>query len=354
VVSRTETELLRIVNEYMDDGERERELVKEIARRGEHTLGLLGANDTAFEERPELIRDLEAIVRPNGSRPSFLIKNDRVDPRSSPLGRWGVYLDGDGGDLEKTVTCVGRINDPSLSNGGYGGTGVLVNENLILTNRHVLQQVARQQADRSWKLNAATAIDFGHEYRGRDSVRRRPLKQVVYVGRHPIDPFVADHAKLDIAAIELEPAPPADRPRHVLSVDAAPDWAGAGGPTVYVIGYPYKPQVGDYTPTLLEQLFESQFGRKRLAPGETVAARRSTAAWTAAHDATTLGGNSGSAVVRAGRPFCLMGVHYGGTKLDPAENWGHVLGLALEAPGEGGEPLAAVLERYQVVVTNRP
>lgn len=352
IVGSTEAELTRIVREYLDDGERERNLVKEIVSRGDHALRLIGRNDAEFERRPEMLADLEAIVRPDGSRPSFLIKEGLVDQRSSPLGLWGSYLDADSNDLEKAIACVGRIDDPSI-HGGYGGTGVLVHEDLILTNRHVVQSIARKQNDGSWKLNPDTAIDFGHEYRGWVSVGRRKLKRVAYVGDKPIDPFVADHAKMDLAAIELEPASAGNRPRNVLSVDATPDWAGVGGPTIYAIGYPFKPDIGVYAPTLLEQLFEMQFGHKRLAPGETVASQRSTAAWTAAHDATTLGGNSGSAVVKAGRPFCVMAIHYGGTKNDPPENWGHVLGLALPAVGEAGDKLLTVLDRFGVVFNNR-
>ncbi len=358
VVERTETELTRIVREYLGDGQREHEIVKEIVRRGDFALRMIGVNDAGFKQRPGLLSDLEAIVRPDGSRPTFLIREGIVDQRSSPIGPWGAYLDTDSNDLEKAIACVGRVDDPSIR-GGYGGTGVLVQENLILTNRHVLQLIARKQTDISWKLNPDTYIDFGHERRGWDTLNRRKLKRVVFIGNKEIDEYKADHAKLDLAAIELEPPSATERPRHVLSVDATVDWAEST-PTIYTIGYPFKPTIGAYTPTLLERLFESHFGFKRLAPGEVIPSRRSPAAWTAAHDATTLGGNSGSAIVKAGRPFGVMGIHYGGNIKEPAENWGHILGLTLFTAGEGtreieaGERLVDILDKFGVVINNRP
>ena len=48
-----------------------------------------------------------------------------------------------------------------------------------------------------------------------------------------------------------------------------------------------------------------------------------------------------------------MAIHYGGIKDDPAENWSHVLGLALPTVGEAGKTLAAVLDAFGVVFNNR-
>ena len=67
----------------------------------------------------------------------------------------------------------------------------------------------------------------------------------------------------------------------------------------YIIGYPGEPYVGTYVPTLLEELFRSTFGFKRLAPGSVVGSNYQVADWTVTHDCTTLGGSSGSASSRA-------------------------------------------------------
>ncbi|HEY2186035.1 MAG TPA: hypothetical protein VGH39_13660 [Xanthobacteraceae bacterium] len=64
----------------------------------------------------------------------------------------------------------------------------------------------------------------------------------------------------------------------------------------------------------------------------TMAARlaASPRKWSLGHDATTLGGNSGSAVLVIGRERISAGLHYGGRHSDPRENWCHVLGSTLE------------------------
>jgi V8-like Glu-specific endopeptidase len=52
--------------------------------------------------------------------------------------------------------------------------------------------------------------------------------------------------------------------------------------------------------------------------------------WTLAHDATTLGGNSGSVIIVVGREHAAAGLHYGGRRGEPRENWGVILGRVLE------------------------
>lgn len=162
---------------------------------------------------------------------------------------------------------------------------------------------------------------------------------MVYVGPKPIEPGRADHTKLDLVVLKLAPADAA--PTSWFTVDVAPDWPD-GGPTVFTVGYPANPGSGAGSLTLLEELFRSTFGYKRLAPGLAGKAKRTPQAWTAGHDATTLGGNSGSVVVVAGRPRIAVALHYAGSRVEPAENWGHVLGRVLDTPGEAGRTLMEV------------
>src|SRR5262249_32635808 len=91
---------------------------------------------------------------------------------------------------------------------------------------------------------------------------------------------------------------------------------------------------GAEAPSLLELLFKSTYGCKRLAPGLVTTVAESLAAsphaWALGHDATTLGGNSGSVVLVVGRERIAAGLHYGGRRSDPRENWCHVLGRTLD------------------------
>ncbi len=76
--------------------------------------------------------------------------------------------------------------------------------------------------------------------------------------------------------------------------------------------------------------------------------------WTLGHDATTLGGNSGSAIVVIGREKITVGLHYGGRRADPRENWCHVLGLTLdETDGRSSKTLREHFHERGVVLVDR-
>jgi hypothetical protein len=141
-----------------------------------------------------------------------------------------------------------------------------------------------------------------------------------------------NHKKLDMAIIELEPVDDELIPLTILQWDDTKTWVKKGK-KVWIIGYPGDPGmqgVADYSSSLLEKLFRSLYGYKRLAPGEIMGPVATGQPLTADHDATTLGGNSGSLVVVTGLETFASGLHYGGELDDPRQNWGHVLGIALE------------------------
>jgi hypothetical protein len=199
-----------------------------------------------------------------------------------------------------------------------------------------LQAIATRQGNGKWTINEKATIDFGREHRGLKSVNPRALKQVVFTGSREIDYYSIDHKKLDLALIEIEPVDGDGAPTP-FSVELAADWSAPNSQT-FIIGYPGEPYVGTYIPTLLEELFRSTFGFKRLAPGSVVGSNYRVEDWTVTHDCTTLGGNSGSVVVRIGNGEIAAGLHYGGVRGasdDISENWGHVLGKVLDTPGDG-------------------
>lgn len=343
-------ELNRIVKDYLDGDAALHALADDLAARGRVAMETLRAADAAeqFASTPRLLDDLEAIVRTDGSRPSFLVRNGTVDLASSPVGTWRDYILADETPLRAALACVGRIDNAGTPRSVHVGTGFLVAPDLILTNRHVLQDVADEEAG-GWAFKPGAFIDFGREFRGRESVHPRRLAKVVYAGKDRIDMFgPVVHGRLDLALVALEPADPPP-PVTPLAVEAATDWAEADGPQVFIVGYPARPDPDLYPPTLLEQLFRTTFRRKRLAPGVTTAPLAPTAAgWTMTHDATTLGGNSGSVVLVAGRSTVAAGLHYGGRRGSGGENWGHVLGLALDTPDAKGRTLRDAFAEYKV------
>jgi hypothetical protein len=347
-LSASRQELYRIIDNYLDGKKELYDVADKIAKSGKDVLSAVRDNDNDFlNNNPDSKGLLEIIVRTDGSRPSFLIKNDEVDRKSSPIGTWDGILDVNADILKKAISYVGRIN---LS-GVHVGTGFQLRDNLIVTNRHVMQAIATKNNDGKWILKPGAAIDFGYEFRGRASVNPLALKQIVFCGKDDIDRAHIDHGKLDLAIIELETAPGVvSEPK--FSIDTSSEWA-ASDAYIYTIGYPANPQLPGIIEygNLLDVLFHSTYGYKRLAPGQVFAAAQNPANWTMAHDATTLGGNSGSAIIRVGREYASVALHYGGSTAPPRQNWGHVLGNALIAPNLfDSRTLKDVLESYKVKI----
>jgi len=354
-MKRLRSELTRIVKEELGDDPDLYTLIDQIVAQGETALHLLGAGDDQALADSSGFGDVEVIVQLDGSRPSFMVRGDKADLKSSPVGGWSDRLGAQEESLRDALCCVGRIDDPSQPL-GWVGTGFLVHNNLIMTNRHVLQALGKEVEDHSWSLHTNLAIDFGHEFRSVETARRRVLHSVAFCPRDPIVTTAIDHKRLDLVLIELTPSDASNRPPATLAIDIGPEWANPGE-VVFVAGYPGKPLFGQYEPSLLDQLFRSTFGYKRLAPGLVTApvdfAAEATSL-TTAHDATTLGGNSGSCVVRFDRPNAAAGLHYGGRRVEPRENWAHILGRTLAAEdSQTGASLRNVLDRFGVNLIDR-
>ncbi|HZN33966.1 MAG TPA: trypsin-like peptidase domain-containing protein [Pirellulaceae bacterium] len=349
-LSQAGSSLSQFVRKELGGDPRLQSIVDEIVRQGDAALRALRDDESQLDRNPQLMAGLEAIARTDGSRPSFLIRDGQVDPASSPIGAWADRLAEREESLRQAIACVGRVNLGIE----HRGTGFLIQENLIVTNRHVLQEIADPSGNGTWTFRPPGAwIDFGHEHRGRASVNRRALARVIFAGKLPISRFSMDHGRLDLALIELGPGDPAAAPQRVLSVLAMPAW-DQPQTAIFAVGYPGAPPRHAYPATLLEQLFQSTFGHKRLAPGELLPRESTYSDWTLGHDATTLGGNSGSALLVVGNEMVAAGLHYGGLPQvgpQPGTNWGHVLGLVLgQTDGVRSQTLGEILRQRGVEV----
>ncbi|WP_152603094.1 hypothetical protein [Caballeronia sordidicola] len=350
-IDETSGQLRRIIHDYLDDAPDAHTIADKLLKSGDAALHMLRERDEeGLNSNNGALAALETIVRVDGSRPSFLVRDGVVDHDSGVVGNWAATLDASADELERAVACVGRIDDPGAAQ-GYQGTGSLIGRNLVLTNRHVLQAVAACDEQGGWCFNPGVCIDFGHEFLARASVDPRALRRVAFCPPDPVDPTAPiDHAKLDLVLIELEQADAV--PRHVLALDIADDWAQPSRAS-FIVGYPADPGFAAFPPTLLERLFRSLFGFKRLAPGLVMRSELALHPWTFAHDATTLGGNSGSSVLLTGREHIAAGIHYGGKRSEPRENWGHILGMTLErTDAVTKRTLRHILEEYEVVLVD--
>lgn len=190
--------------------------------------------------------------------------------------------------VEPVIPLVGRIdvvNYPGTAK--YLGTGWLVDRNIVVTNRHVAELLARREGGqyvfRPGRFGdpVEVSLDYRHEM-GSDARTAVGVKRVVW-----IEPKANE---ADIAFLEVAPVGEGATPEGIpLALeDAAPDR------DVVVIGYPARADA-DVIPdqAWMDRVYGGIYDVKRIAPGLMGAIHRG---W-ATHDCTTLGGNSGSVVV---------------------------------------------------------
>lgn len=230
-------------------------------------------------------RGLEAIILLLG-RPVLLVQHDDVDLAQAETDTWRTRLEQSRAVLRSAIRSVGRIeveNDPRLD---WLGTGWVVDDDVVVTNRHVASEFARRAGDsfvfRSSVLGDVSArLDFSEELGGAASAEFS-VAEVLH-----IEPDTGP----DVAFLRIDWGSTAGglrRPPVPLSADTSP------GLSVAVIGYPAK-DTRTTIPAEMDRIFGSVYDVKRLAPGEVTGVEEQDQVLT--HDCTTLGGNSGSVVV---------------------------------------------------------
>ncbi|TXS54415.1 trypsin-like serine peptidase [Streptomyces sp. t39] len=203
--------------------------------------------------------------------------------------------------LEAAIPGVGRV-DLRNHRHAWVGTGWMVAPGLVVTNRHVAQEFARPEGSgfvfaRPQFKPVRAALDWYHEYR-RPEESRFAVREVVWIEPEP----GPDVALLRIAGSGED----GERPPSVIALETASRARGGDvGRWVAVIGYPAQDSRARGSDQ--QRIFDGVYDVKRLSGGRITAVEGEGVVH---HDATTLGGNSGSAVIdlETGRAAAL---HFG-------------------------------------------
>lgn len=257
-------------------------------------------NDPSSSNLQDMELDsLEAIIHETG-RPAILIEEDTFD--SAMLTPEWRHLDEQDprSKIEAAIMSVGRIEVPHDLRRPYAGTGFIVGENLIMTNRHVARLFTRGTGTST--LNFFPGASAGLDFR-RERHRRGQAPPVIL----EVEKIVMVHPYWDMALLKMKENLANDREPLKLTTKT-PDKLSAGRDVV-VIGYPGKDSRGNAR--VRDQIFEGRYGVKRLLPGEYDGATNFRNRDVIAHDTSTLGGASGSLVLdlESGE---VIGLHYAG------------------------------------------
>ena len=201
--------------------------------------------------------------------------------------------------LDDAIRAVGRVN---LTGGqlDWVGTGWLVAENVIVTNRHVAWEFAERGGDGfTFKMGLneqiAADIDFLQEIES-------PARLVFQLVK-PL--HIEDAPGPDVAFFEVMTV--SGNAKLAKPIDLAASIAASQN--VATIGYPaYDSRIPE--PELMERIYGKIYNKKRLAPGGVTRVEQ-TRVW---HNCTTLGGNSGSVVLDLDKGNAI-GLHFSGSFL---------------------------------------
>ena len=253
-------------------------------------------------------RALEAIILRFG-RPAYFVQDDTFDTSAAPSSSAEVdaVVNQARSVIDAAIPSVGRINlrDHRMP---WVGTGWLVAEDVLVTNRHVASEFAQRDGDAYVFIETAgrkakAYLDTVREYQSSREIVFR-LKEVLWIAP-PSGSHDVAFLSIDRQSEDGHSQPPMIELMDQETYDDLPveTWTA-------VIGYPAFSIYNNAQDQ--QRIFEGVFDIKRLQPGKIVA---KGADGIVNHDATTLGGNSGSVVLHldSGKAVAL---HFGGIEGD--------------------------------------
>lgn len=312
VLARVDDALNRMPADEVGDPAEFRKAMQDLLQHGDAAMKKLLKDDAPDLSADEL-GSAEAIIVADGSRPSFLVRDNTYVENHPFLGGWAVEMKDFRASLRAIAPFVGRLQVPDGNAALYNGTGTLVpavsDERLVLTNYHVVLH-ARDKSKVAMKETAPGRLDVQGDwvidFMGETSNPRRNRWRVKEV-RLPQGAGVS-FGGLDTAVLRIQSFGDESKllaTPVVLSSDAS--YAlGEGSASLVTIGFPGEPNTA--TPPgaaidwnfVIKTLFGNSFGVKRVAPGRFKqrigSIPQDSLGHVLSHDATTFGGASGSLV----------------------------------------------------------
>jgi endonuclease G len=258
--------------------------------------------DPAAPSAPGTRPFTEAVIR-EYARPVLLVKNNRIELPVSE--EWRNRLLPVQPRLEARLPSVGRIEFTGHPRLRWGGTGWMIAQDVIVTNRHVAAEVARRNGDGiPFRFSFSgdpmeCRIDFREEFTAEGSTPESfevAVNRVLFLEQD--DGQSPDVAFLQLVHHDKLPSP------IPISNGTLADRAD-----IAVVGYPARDPRGVASAAAAHRIFGDIYEVKRFAPGQIMIANLSNSVFT--HDATTLGGNSGSVVIELTNAGAV-GLHFGG------------------------------------------
>jgi len=320
-------------------------LKEEVLGDTEKVLNQLKKGDALAARDVRATTALEALVKMTG-RPAIRLDDKPININDPNLQEWVGVLAMLQDALPMASQSVGRID----ADGVHQGTGFVVGPGIVLTNRHVIEGFAAPlpsalKPDR-WLLERDATINFSPN--ADDPNRQFKIKDVLFSGPDPIsgDPLI-NHNELDLALVAVETTNNVRRSLpDALNISATRVKADLNR-KFFLIGYPAAPssfpkdENGLYRVDVVQrirQLFGMDYGVCYLSPGLVEKPVDSfdlaSRPISFVHDATSLGGSSGSCLLSCDNALDVMGLHYGGDWLRAnfAHDLAHISSTLIKLP----------------------
>lgn len=273
------------------------------ARLAEESLDLQEVREAgATPEVVERAIALESIVM-RRQRPVLAIRKDQAvlefkDPQDSEI--WRERLEKASSHVLRIARATGRI-ELQNSRLDWVGTGWLIAQDVLVTNRHVAVEFAERRGQgfrfRTGARGAmSAAVDFRQEI-GLETELVFQLKKPIHIEPEP-GPDVAFFS-IEVVSGDFRLATPIDLALRPETTENAA-----------TIGYPaYDSRIPERD--LMEDIYGKIYDKKRLAPGGATRLEASRLL----HNCTTLGGCSGASVFSLDSGEAI-GLHFSGSFLD--------------------------------------